>query len=856
MEDPIDVQSDIVIKKIKHYLITTMGRTLSEATDIEFYRALCWSLREEILINWAASNHTFGKHNVRKVYYISMEYMPGRLLGNNLSNLCSNDLVHATLKKVNRNFSKMMRIEPEIGIGNGGLGRLASCFLDSLATQKYPAIGYGMRYQYGIFEQELQEGVQIERPDCWLLRENPWEFRRDAQAVSVHYRGRMHKTLNQANEEVYELFEYEDVRAIPYDYPIVGFSHSSTFPVATLRIWSTKESPRNFSLQRYNAGDTGSASENTSLTDVLYPNDDNDTGKRIRLKQEFLLVSASLQDIINEQLFIKGNLRDFADKVRIQINDTHPSLCVVELIRLLTQYHDKTFDEAFEITKTVCSYTNHTVMREALEEWNIHRMQDLLPRQYLLIEKINHRFVQEIQTKFPNDTAKLKAMSILHDDQVRMANLTVYCTHKINGVAKLHSELLKQTVFRDLFQMFPERFTNVTNGVTQRRWLLHANPLLSELLSKLIGFDWITDFTQLDKLHAHASNPDVQKAFLDIKKQNKDHLIEYIYQEAKRKKLPSDRHLILDSDALFDVQIKRIHEYKRQFMAALHMLMLYYDYVDNPNTRQVKRMLIFGGKAAPGYQIAKNIIRFIYCLSRKLERDERVNNTLKILFIENYNVSKAEIIIPAADISEQISTASTEASGTGNMKLSINGALTVGTNDGANIEMKEAIGENWWPFSFGTSAQENLQMARERSYFPQNIVDQYPKIQRAVDSLIDGSLVENDEEAFALNMLYTSLFEGFNGSAHDRYFVLNDLNAYYETHKKVDELYLNPMGWAEYALHNIAGMGRFSTDHSIHNYAKEIWGLEPCPIDQEEVNKIRDEYQKLDQCRIYIEKSA
>ena len=852
MSDTSDIQSDIIIQKIKHYLITTMGRTLDEATDVEFYRAMCWSLREEILINWAACNHTFAKKNVRKVCYISMEYMPGRLLGNNLSNLCANDLIHHVLKNTKREYKKMMLIEPEIGIGNGGLGRLASCFMDSLATQKYPAIGYGMRYQYGIFEQELRQGLQIERPDCWLLRENPWEFRRDAQAVTVHYNGEMQKRVNDAGEEVYDLTDYEDVRAIPYDYPIVGFSHSSSFPVATLRIWSTKESPRNFSLQRYNAGDTGSAAENTTLTDVLYPNDNNETGKRIRLKQEFLLVSASLQDMMNEQLFFKGSLDDFADKVRIQINDTHPSLAVVELIRLLMQRHDKSFDEAFDITRTVCSYTNHTVMREALEEWNVKRMQELLPRQYQLIERLNERFNQEIQAKYPGDQHKLDMMSMVHANQVRMANMTIFCTHKINGVAKLHSELLKKTVFHDISQMYPEKFTNVTNGVTQRRWLLHCNPLLSDLITSCIGFDWITDFTKIENLAEHASKPDIQQRFLDIKKANKQRMIDtYDWVLKEKHHFHTDYTPFLPTEALYDIQIKRIHEYKRQFMAALHMLMLYNDFKIDPSARKVKRQLIFGGKAAPGYVLAKAIIRFIYCLGRHIEKDPEARQYLKVTYVQNYNVTNAEILIPAADVSEQISTASTEASGTGNMKLTINGALTVGTNDGANIEMKENVGDQWWPFTFGASADDNLRMAHEKSYDPEEIVKQHPKIAQAVKSLTDGTLAENDDEAATLKMLHDMLFEGLDGSAPDRYFVLNDLNAYYETQKKVDELYLDQMKWAEYALHNIAGMGQFSTDVSIQNYANNIWNIEPCEADEEEVAKIREEYQKIDACRIY-----
>lgn len=853
VSDTIDIQSDIIIRKIKHYLITTMGRTLDEATDIEFYRALCWSIREEILINWAASNHSIVNKNVRMMAYISMEYMPGRLLGNNLTNLSSNDLIYAVLKKVSREFALMMKIEPEIGIGNGGLGRLASCFLDSLATQEYPSIGYGMRYQYGIFEQQILNGIQIERPDCWLLMENPWEFRRDAQAITVQYYGHAEKKLSPLGEEIFDLIDAEDVRAIPYDYPIVGFSHSSSFPVTTLRIWSTKESPRNFSLQCFNAGDTGSASENTALTDVLYPNDDNETGKRIRLKQEFLLVSASLQDIINKQLFFKKNMVDFADKWRIQLNDTHPALTVVELVRILMQDHNKTFDESLDITRTVCSYTNHTVMREALEEWNVKRVQNLLPRQYHLIERINQKFCDEVRARFHGDEERVRSMSILQDGQVRMAFLLVYLTHKINGVAKLHSDLLKKTVFRELYEMYPERFLNVTNGVTQRRWLLHCNPLLAEFLSSHIGFSWILDFKTISKLREIAHKREIQEQFLKIKEANKERLIQRFKIECKEQyHFHETYEPFLGTDALFDLQIKRIHEYKRQLMAALHMLMIYQDFLEQGEERKVKRMLIFAGKAAPGYLLAKNIIQFIYCLSRTIEKDEKARQFLKILFIQNYNVSKAELLIPSADVSEQISTASTEASGTGNMKLAMNGALTVGTMDGANIEMQESVGTEWWPFSFGASADTNLSIAREKNYNPYDIIAKNSHIARACHALVNGSLTETKEEDKVLKTLHASLFEGFNGSAADRYFILNDLASYYDVQKKVDALYLQPLKWAETALHNIGGMGSFSTDVSIENYAKLIWNIEKCPVDEKEINRIREEYQKLDQCRIYL----
>jgi starch phosphorylase len=851
--DILENQIDILIQKIKHYLITVMGRTIEESTDEEFYHALCWSLREDIMINWTATNHTFAKKKIRKTYYLSMEYMPGRLLGNNLSNLSHMDLIQGLFKKVNRSFARMMWIEPEIGIGNGGLGRLASCFLDSLATQEYPAMGYGLRYQYGIFEQEIIKGIQTEKPDCWLLLVNPWEFRRDSNAVYVHFAGTMKSRFNSRGCEVFDLFDSEEVRALPYDFPIVGYSNASNFPVLTLRIWSTKDSPRNFLLQRFNAGDTGSASENTGLTDVLYPNDNNETGKRIRLKQEFLLVTASLQDIINEQLSIYGNLDLFADKVRIQINDTHPSMAIAELIHLLTHHHEKSWDEAFEITKTVCSFTNHTVLKESLEEWNVNRMRSLMPRQYEIITRINEKFVNEIRKQYPGNIAKIDDMTIIKGDQIKMAHLAVYGCHHINGVAKLHSELLKHHVFKDFYEMFPERFINVTNGVTQRRWLNYCNPLLAEFISERIGYDWILDFSKLIKLKDFASDKASQDRLIAIKQLNKKHLVEQLSPQLfERNRNNYDEHYnpFLPTDALFDVQIKRIHEYKRQFMSALHALMLFQEILETGKPRAVKRMIIFAGKAAPGYELAKNVIRFIYILTRTIQNHPIARNALKIAFIDNYNVSKAEIIIPGADLSEQISTASTEASGTGNMKLTINGALTIATDDGANIEMKEAIGEAYWPFLFGLKAEENIKLTNSHQYNVQDILDKNPSIRKAVHALIDGSLGIDDEEKKCLRFLYGSLVEGIYGSPADRYFALNDLSSYATTQRKVEELFADQSKWAEMVIHNIAGMGPFSTDRSINDYATKIWNLEKCPVDQAELNKIRQDYVDSDKCRI------
>ena len=816
---------DKIVAKIKHYTVVALGRTADEVSLDEFYRAFVWSLREEIMINWAATDHAFEKHKVRKLYYLSLEYMPGRQLLNNITNLSAQDLVTEVLTRMGRKLDNLTKIEHDIGIGNGGLGRLASCLMDSLATQQYPAMGFGLRYQYGIFEQELWCGVQIERPDCWLLTHNPWELRRDIYAVSVEFGGEIQNGESLRN--------FEEVLAIPYDFPIIGYQPSSDFAVLTLRLWSTKESPRNFALQSYNTGELGRAAENTSLTDVLYPNDNNEMGKRVRLKQEFLLVSASLQNAIRHHLDVFGDMSEFADKVRFQINDTHPALLVPELVRTLTSDHQMEWGQALEVTRTVCSYTNHTVLKEALEEWNENRVQELLPRQYNIIQKMNQEFCTQIREKFPTDEERIQRMSIIDEGQIKMAHLSMFGSHRVNGVAKLHSKLLQEKVFKDFCQFWPDKFTNVTNGVTQRRWLLLANPKLAQLITERIGFEWARDFKQIRKLAEHASDPKMQEAFLAIKKENKTRLLELICDQLERKRdcRPLACDALLTPDALFDIQIKRVHEYKRQIMNALHVLMLYNDLKENKDARKTPRLVLVGGKAAPGYEVAKNTIRLIYCIGRKINEDPQTSSVLKAFFFENYNVSSAEIIIPAADLSEQISMAGMEASGTGNMKLSINGALTIGTEDGANIEMHEEVTSEWWPFSFGASAEENANL----NHNPRVIYDKEPKIKKAIEMLVDGSLAENEAEAQSLSALHHQLINV------DRYHVLYDLMPYYETQKKVEELYVNPEKWAEFAIHNIAGMGKFSSDESIANYASDLWQIAPCAPDPEEIARIRAE---------------
>ncbi len=849
--DNLEARVDEISQKIRHYLISTLGKTVDEANDEEFYRAFSSAIREEIMTNWTATSHTFRKQNVRMLYYISMEYMPGRLLGNNITNISANELVQCILKKMNRDFNSILHMEPDIGIGNGGLGRLASCLMDSLATMQYPARGYGLRYQYGVFEQELWCGIQVERPDTWLLTQNPWEFRRDSNARIVFFDGKIMPRSNQHGDEVYDLSDCDEVRALPYDLPIIGYSNNLDFSVLTLRLWSTKESPRNFQLQKFNAGHIDQAGENTFLTDVLYPNDNHDIGKRIRLKQEFLLVSASIQDIIDNHTSLSSDFSDFANKVRIQINDTHPALIIAELMRLLTLKYDIPWGQAFEITKACCSYTNHTILQESLEEWDEHRIKTLLPSQYKILQRLNTDLCSQIRNRFPGDEDKLNRMSIIKGGEIKMAHLSIFGTHHINGVAKLHSEILKKKIFSDFFEMYPERFVNVTNGVTQRRWLLYSNPKLCAFLEKRIGHAWITNFKAIKEIAKFASDEESQNEFLAIKQENKQALLDFLGSEMKDKHWGGENlveKLLGNTDALFDVQIKRVHEYKRQLMNALHVIILYYEIKANPNKDYVKRLVLVGGKAAPGYQLAKNIIRLFYCLSRAINADPVVSKVLKVHYIENYNVSKAEIIIPATDLSEQISTAGMEASGTGNMKFAINGALTIGTDDGANVEMRQEITDEWWPFLFGNCAETNIKMQHENSYHPHEIYNKNPQIKQAVDALKNRLFVENNAEQEALLTLHESLL-GHHEYA-DKYFVLNDLQAYIKTQKKAEALYREPNKWAEYAIHNMAGMGSFSTDVSIKKYAELIWGITKVPPSQEELGAVQSAYSEHDRCKI------
>ncbi len=842
-----DEQAELLVQKIKHYLITMFGHVLEDATSDEFYQAFCFSVREQIMINWQATAETWQKSGSKMIFYLSMEFLPGRFLYNNIANLKDQEVIAKALHKTKRSLSELISHEFDPGLGNGGLGRLASCFLDSLATLKMPSRGYGLRYQYGLFEQQLWDGWQVEKPDVWLWTQNPWEFRRDLRKMPVKFCGSPVKGTSPVGEEIFGLTNAEEVWAMPYDFPIVGYSPKNDFCVVTLRLWSTKESPRNFELQRYNAGRLDQAAENTTLTDVLYPSDQHETGKRIRLKQEFLLVSASIQDIFRYYFSMFPDLKQFKDKVRIQINDTHPAMLIAELMRILIKRFSLQWSEAWEITQAVTSYTNHTILAEALEVWDQNLFRYLLPRQYRIIEHINQDFCTQVRKRFPNNEETVRRLSILENGQVRMANLAVAGSHSVNGVAALHTEILKKTIFKEFYEMMPDKFLNVTNGVTQRRWLLHCDPDLAELITSKIGDGWICDFSQIRKLADFAGDEETQNSFLEVKRKNKHRLLNFIREDGRPRDAQghqSSFSLSADTSFLFDVQIKRVHEYKRQLMNALHLIMLYHEILDNPYKQRQKRLSIFGGKAAASYDTAKTIIRLINCISKKVNNDPVASQFLNVVYLENYNVSKAELLIPAADLSEQISTAGLEASGTGNMKFGMNGALTIGTDDGANVEMREEVGDQWWPFLFGASSDEIHDLKAAGTYKAWDIYSNNPKIKRAVDALKDRSLATGEAEHQSLSSLYYTLLEGSWGTQPDKFFVLKDLASYYDTQKKVEELYQTPQKWAEYALHNIAGMGKFSTDRSINEYCTNIWDIKPVPISQEYFDKVITAYKQ------------
>ena len=800
-------------------------RTIDEATPQQIFQAVSYAIKDVIIDDWIATQKQFDETGAKKVYYLSMEFLMGRALGNNIINLGAKKAVKEALEELGFDLNAIEDQEPDPALGNGGLGRLAACFLDSLATLGYPAYGCGIRYHYGMFKQKIKDGYQVEVPDEWLKNGYPFELRRPEYATEVKFGGYV-KTEWDGERNHFVQEGYQSVLAVPYDMPIVGYGNNV---VNTLRIWDAQPIDT-FSLSAFDKGDYQKAVEQENLAknlvEVLYPNDNHYAGKELRLKQQYFFISASLQVALKKFKETNDDIHKLPEKIVFQMNDTHPTVAVAELMRLLLDQEGLNWDEAWGITTKCCAYTNHTIMAEALEKWPIELFSRLLPRVYQIVEEINRRFLIEVQNKYPNNYEKVKKMAIIFDGQVKMAHLAIVAGYSVNGVAKLHTEILKNQELKDFYEMMPEKFNNKTNGITQRRFLLHGNPLLADWITEQIGDEWITDLPHLAKLKVYVDDPKFQQEFMNIKYQNKLRLAKYIKEH---------NGIDIDPRSIFDVQVKRLHEYKRQLLNILHVMYLYNQLKDNPNMDMVPRTFIFGAKAAAGYQIAKKTIKLINSVADVINNDKSINGKLKVVFIEDYRVSNAELIFAAADVSEQISTASKEASGTGNLKFMLNGALTLGTMDGANVEIVEEVGkEN--AFIFGLSADEVINYENNGGYNPEEIFNTDQDIRRVLMQLINGYYSPQDPELF--RDIYNSLLNTKNSAKADTYFILKDFRSYAEAQKRVEAAYRDENWWARAAMLNTASAGKFSSDRTIEEYVRDIWHLEKIHVDDDDVKAL------------------
>lgn len=800
-------------------------RTIDEATPQQIFQAVSYAIKDVIIDDWIATQKQFDETGAKKVYYLSMEFLMGRALGNNIINLGAKKAVKEALEELGFDLNAIEDQEPDPALGNGGLGRLAACFLDSLATLGYPAYGCGIRYHYGMFKQKIKDGYQVEVPDEWLKNGYPFELRRPEYATEVKFGGYV-KTEWDGERNHFVQEGYQSVLAVPYDMPIVGYGNNV---VNTLRIWDAQPIDT-FSLSAFDKGDYQKAVEQENLAknlvEVLYPNDNHYAGKELRLKQQYFFISASLQVALKKFKETNDDIHKLPEKIVFQMNDTHPTVAVAELMRLLLDQEGLNWDEAWGITTKCCAYTNHTIMAEALEKWPIELFSRLLPRVYQIVEEINRRFLIEVQNKYPNNYEKVKKMAIIFDGQVKMAHLAIVAGYSVNGVAKLHTEILKNQELKDFYEMMPEKFNNKTNGITQRRFLLHGNPLLADWITEQIGDEWITALPHLAKLKVYVDDPKFQQEFMNVKYQNKLRLAKYIKEH---------NGIDVDPRSIFDVQVKRLHEYKRQLLNILHVMYLYNQLKDNPNMDMVPRTFIFGAKAAAGYQIAKKTIKLINSVADVINNDKSINGKLKVVFIEDYRVSNAELIFAAADVSEQISTASKEASGTGNMKFMLNGALTLGTMDGANVEIVEEVGkEN--AFIFGLSADEVINYEKNGGYNPEEIFNTDQDIRRVLMQLINGYYSPQDPELF--RDIYNSLLNTKNSAKADTYFILKDFRSYAEAQKRVEAAYRDETWWARAAMLNTASAGKFSSDRTIEEYVRDIWHLEKIHVDDDDVKAL------------------
>ena len=805
-------------KEVEDYLKVLFRKSISEADEQQKFQAVAYAVKDFIVDQWMATHRTYEEQDVKTVYYLSMEFLTGRALGNIIINLKGNQAIKEAIEELGMNLDVIEDQEPDAALGNGGLGRLAACFLDSLSTLGYPAYGCGIRYKYGMFKQVIENGYQIERPDDWLKYGNPFEIKRPEYAVEVKFGGYVTIRKDECGRDKFVQENYQSVRAVPYDLPIVGYNNNV---VNTLRIWDA-EPIDTFNLDSFDKGDYQKAVEQENLArticEVLYPNDNHMAGKELRLKQQYFFVSASIQRAVKKYMEKHDDIHKIHEKVVFQLNDTHPTVTVAELMRILMDEYNLSWDEAWDITTKSCAYTNHTIMSEALEKWPLELFSRLLPRIYQIIEEINRRFVLQIQAAYPDDNSKVEKMAIIYDGQVKMAHLAIAASFSVNGVAKLHTEILKHQELKDFYEMMPEKFNNKTNGITQRRFLLHGNPLLAQWITDKIGDDWITNLKHLDELSVYVDDERSQKEFMNIKYKNKVRLAKYIKEH---------NGIEVDPRSIFDVQVKRLHEYKRQLLNILHVMYLYNKLRQNPGMDFYPRTFIFGAKASAGYQRAKSIIKLINSVGDVINNDASINGKIKVVFIENYRVSNAEIIFAAADVSEQISTASKEASGTGNMKFMLNGALTLGTMDGANVEIVDEVGkEN--AFIFGLSSDEVIAYEHNGQYTPRDIYNSDADIRAVLTQLVDGTYSQGNFEEF--RDIYNSLLDG-QGGRPDMYFILKDFRMYAEAQEKVEAAYKDEKKWARSAMLNTAKSGKFSSDRTIEEYAKEIWHLNKVKVE-------------------------
>ena len=804
-----------LFKRSVLYNVKTLYRkTIEEATDQQIFQAVAYAVKDQIVDCWMDTQKAYDEKDPKIVYYMSMEFLMGRALGNNMINLKAYKEAQAALEELGINLDVIEDQEPDAALGNGGLGRLAACFLDSLSTLGYPAYGCGIRYRYGMFKQEIRDGYQVEVPDNWLEDGNPFELRRPEYTKEVKFGGYTTFETDASGRNHYHQEGYQSVNAVPYDLPILGYGNGI---VNTLRIWDAQPMEC-FKLDSFDKGDYQKAVEQENLArnivEVLYPNDNHYAGKELRLKQQYFFISASVQEAVDKYMRTHKDITKFYEKAVFQLNDTHPTVAIAELMRILMDEHDLTWEEAWDVTTKTCAYTNHTIMAEALEKWPIELFSRLLPRIYQIIEEINRRFLEQVEAKYPGDREKVRKMAIIYDGQVKMAHLAIVTGFSVNGVARLHTEILKHQELKDFYEMFPEKFNNKTNGITQRRFLLHGNPLLADWVTEHIGDEWITDLSQISRLKVYADDEKSQQEFLNIKYRNKVRLAKYIKEH---------NGVDVDPRSIFDVQVKRLHEYKRQLLNILHIMYLYNNLKEHPDMEFYPRTFIFGAKAAAGYRTAKQTIKLINSVADVINNDASINGKIKVIFIENYRVSNAEWIFAAADISEQISTASKEASGTGNMKFMLNGAITLGTMDGANVEIVEEVGaEN--AVIFGLSSEEVINYECNGGYNPMDVFNNDADIRKVLMQLINGTYCPENTEEF--RSLYNSLLNTQETDRADRYFILKDFRSYAEAQEKIGKWYLNEKEWAKKAILNVACSGKFSSDRTIQEYVDDIWHLD------------------------------